>query len=92
MKVEAREALDLETPGDVWVTLGRKLAAASTKISHGEPGGQLALTSNAALSCGQVASGRALLALVFEYYSAGTTKRNVNVRHQPHTTDHPERG
>jgi uncharacterized protein (DUF1684 family) len=71
MKVEAHEAVDLETPGDGWVTLDRKLAAALTKISHGELGRQLTLTSNAALSSGQVARGRVLLALVFEYYSAG---------------------
>ncbi len=34
-------------------------------------GRQFALTGNAALSCGQAARGRVLLALVFEYYSAG---------------------
>ncbi len=71
MKVEAHEAADLETPGDGWVTLDRKLAAALTKISHGRLGRQLTLTSNAALNSGQVARGRVLLALVFEYYSAG---------------------
>ncbi len=91
MKVETHEAVDLETPGDGWVTLDRKLAAALTKISHGELGRQLTLTSNAALNSGQVARGRVLLALVFEYYSAGKT-RYGNVQHQPHTTDHPERG
>ena len=42
-----------------------------TQISHGELGRQLTLTGNAALSCGQAARGRVLLALVFEYYSAG---------------------
>ncbi len=64
MRVETHEAVG-------WVTLDRKLAAVLTNISHGELGRQLTLTSNAALSCGQVARGRALLALVFEYYSDG---------------------
>jgi hypothetical protein len=32
------DAFDLETPGDGWVTLDRKLAAALTKISRGEFG------------------------------------------------------
>ena len=73
MKVETHEAVDLETPGDGWVTLDRKLAAALTKISHGVLGRQLTLTSNAALNSGQAARGRVLLALVFEYYSAGNT-------------------
>ena len=71
MKVETHEAVDLETPGDGWVTLDRKLAAALAKTSHGELGRQLNLTGNAALSRGQVARDRVLLALVFEYYSAG---------------------
>ena len=71
MKVETHRTVDLGTPGDGLVTLDRTLAAALAKISHGELGRQSALTSNAALSCGQVARGRVLLALVFEYYSAG---------------------
>ncbi len=70
MKVETHEAVDLETPGDGWVTLDRKLAAALAKISRGELGRQLTLTSNAALNSGQVARGRVLLALFLEYYSA----------------------
>ncbi len=71
MKVEAHEAVDLETPGDGWVALDRKPATALTEISHGELGRQLALTSNAAVSQGHVARGRVLLAPVFEYYSSG---------------------
>ena len=71
MKVQAHEAVDLETPGDGWVTLDRELAAALTRILRGELGRQLTLTSNDAVSSGQVARGRALLALVFAYYSAG---------------------
>ena len=75
--VEAHDAVDLETPGEGWVTLDRKPAAALTKIAHGELGKQLALTSNAALNAGKGARGRALRTLVFDYYySAG---KNVMV-------------
>ena len=71
MSVETHETVDLEIPCDSWVARDRKPAAALTKISHGELVRQLALTRNAALNIGQVARGRVLLQLVFEYYSAG---------------------
>ena len=71
MNVEAHEAVDLETPGDGRVTPHRKPPPTLTNISHGEPASQLTPTSNAALNSGQVGRGRVLLALVFEYYSAG---------------------
>ena len=64
MNVETHETIELGTPGDGWVTLDRKLAAALTKISHGELGRQLALPSNAALNSGRAARGRVLLQLV----------------------------
>ena len=49
MQVETHESDDLEAPGNGWVTLDRKLAAALTKISHGELGRMLTLHSNACL-------------------------------------------
>ena len=44
IKVEAHEAVDLETPGDGWVALGRTWATALANSSHDKLGIQLALT------------------------------------------------
>ncbi len=55
------------------VSLDRKLAAATTKISGGELGRELTQASSAALSVGRAARGRVLLAIVFRYYAAGHT-------------------
>ncbi len=71
MKVETHEAVDLDTSGAGWVTLDRRLAAALTKIPHGQLGRQLTLASNSALHAGRVAIGRVLLQLVFSYHSSG---------------------
>ena len=37
LKVETHNPADLEDPGEGWISLDRKLAAASTKNAHGEP-------------------------------------------------------
>ena len=63
--------VDLETPGDGWISLDRKLAAAATEISEGELGRQLTLATTAALSKHRVARGRVLLRTVFQYSSSG---------------------
>ena len=71
MKVEAREAIGLGVPGNVWLTPGRSIAAALTRISHGEFDRALTLTSNACLDMGRSARGRALLQIVLNHYSSG---------------------
>ena len=53
------------------MTLDRKLAAALTRISHGELDRKLELHSNACLSLGKAARGRVLLQLVFNHYASG---------------------
>ena len=72
MNVETHEAVDLEIPRNGRVTLDRAIAAALTKISHGELGRALTLTSNACLNMGRSARGRVLLQIVFDHYSSGT--------------------
>ena len=62
----------METRDTGWVSLERKLAAALTRVAHGEPGRQLTVASSVALSEGNIARGRALLAMVFKYYAAGS--------------------
>ena len=71
MKIETQDEAYLNTPGTGWVTLDRKLAAAVSKISHGELGRTLTLTSNSALNRGQSARGRVLLQMVFSHYASG---------------------
>ena len=74
IQVEAHQIEDLEVPGNGWVTLDRKLAAALTNISHGELGRMLTLHSNACLNQGRAARGRVLLQLVFNHYSPGKAR------------------
>ncbi len=61
MEAETANDDDRETPGDCWISLDRKLDAALTRVSEGELGCQLTLTSKAALSNGRAARGRVLL-------------------------------
>jgi hypothetical protein len=61
---------ELNIPGRDWVSLGRKLASAVTKIAHGELGRQIALMNSTAIDAGRIARGRRLLQLVFHHYSS----------------------
>ena len=56
-----------------WVSLGRKLAAALTKIAHGEIGRELTQATTRALSHGRIIRGRVLLAIVFRHYASGNS-------------------
>ena len=71
MKTESHDEAYLNVPGTGWVTLDRKLAAAISRISHGELGRTLTLTRSSALNRGQSARGRVLLQIVFSHYSSG---------------------
>ena len=73
MRVETDESWTLEDPGEGWVSLDRKLAAALTKIAKGEIGREITQHNTTALNNNRVIRGRVLLALVFRYYSSGTT-------------------
>ena len=51
MEVESEDtSINLDIPGDGWISLDRKLAVALNKISEGELGRQLTLATTAALS------------------------------------------
>ena len=58
-------------PGTGWVSLDRKLAAALTRIAHGEIGRELSQKTTESLSWNEIVRGRALLAIVFRYYAHG---------------------
>ena len=73
MKVETEPPWALEDPGEGWISLDRKLAAAITKIAKGEIGREITQYNTTALNNNQVVRGRVLLALVFRYYSSGTS-------------------
>ena len=72
MKVETEEPWALEDPGEGWISLDRKLAAALTKIARGEIGREITQHNTTALNNNLVIRGRVLLAIVFRYYSSGT--------------------
>ena len=75
MDHEVRNPLAYEV-GQTWswmVSLDRRLAAAITKVSHGETGRVLTQMSTAALNSGQIARGRVLPATVFSYYASGSS-------------------
>ena len=69
MRCETDDPSLLNEPGEGWISLDRKLAAAFTKIAHGEIGRELAQATAMALNNGQLVRGRVLLAIVF-----GTTR------------------
>ena len=73
LKVEKNDEDCLNDPGEGWIALDRKLAAALTKICHGELGRELTQASTMALNNDQVARGRTLLAIVFCYYASGNS-------------------
>ena len=63
----------LEEPGEGWVSLDRKLAAAITNIASGDIGRETTQYNTTTLNNHLVVRGRVLLAIVRRYYSAGTT-------------------
>ena len=73
MRAETEDPWALEDPAEGWVSLDRKLAAALTKIAKGEIGHEITQRNTTALNNNRVIRGRVLLALVFRYYSSGTT-------------------
>mgnify|MGYP000010823183 CR=1 FL=1 len=60
-------------PGEGWVALDRKIAAALTKIAHGEIGRELTQMTTMSLNNGQFVRGRVLWAHVFCYYASGSS-------------------
>ena len=71
LKVETHKPSDLEIPGEGWVSLDRRLAAALTKIAHGEIGRQITQATTMALNNNTVARGSVLPANVSQYYVSG---------------------
>ena len=71
MRCETDDPSLLDDPGDGWVSLDRKLAAALTKLAHGEIGRELTQATTMALSHGRIVRGRVLLAIVFRHYASG---------------------
>ena len=71
MKCESQEPNDLSRPGRNWVSLDRKLAAALTRIAHGELGRELSQKTTESLNRNEIVRGRTLLAIVFRYYAHG---------------------
>ena len=72
MKVEAEEPTALDEPGEGWISLDRKLAAALTKIARGEIGREITQHNTTALNNNLVIRGRVLRAIVCRCYSSGT--------------------
>ena len=73
MQVETADTETLDDPGLGWISLDRKLASALIRIAKGEIGRELIQYHTAALNNNLVVRGRVLLAIVFRYYSSGTT-------------------
>ena len=73
MQVETAESEILDDPGIGWISLDRKLASALIRTAKGEIGRELIQYHTAALNNDLVVRGRVLLAIVFRYYSSGTT-------------------
>ena len=57
LMVEAHDPSDLGDPGDGWISLDRKLAAALTKIAHGEVGRKSTQATATAINHTMVARG-----------------------------------
>ena len=72
MRVETEEPDQLLEPGEGWISLDRKLAAAITNIARGEIGREITQHNTTALLRGQVVRGRVLLAIVYRHYASGT--------------------
>ena len=92
LKVETHDLSELEEPGDGWISLDRKLAAAPTTIAHGEIGRQITRATTIALISNMVARGRVLLALVFRYYASGNNAQVLYELNRSHNfgSHHPE--
>ncbi len=71
LQVETADPAELEYPGEGWVSLDRKIAAALTKMAHGEIGREITQKSNTCLNNNTIARGRVLLAIVFRHYASG---------------------
>ena len=71
MKRESDELSQLTWPGKGWVSLDRKLAAALTKIAHGEIGRELSQMTTQSLNKNEIVRGEVLLAIVVRYYAHG---------------------
>ena len=54
MNCETDDPSELSDPGDGWISLDRKLAAALTKIAHGEIGRELTQMTTMALNNGHI--------------------------------------
>ena len=78
MRVETDENWALEDPGEGWISLDRKLAAALSKIAKGEIGREIMQSQTTALNNQLVVRGRVLLAIVFRYYASSTTGQVLN--------------
>ena len=72
MKCESHEPSQLSWPGTGWVSLDRKLAAALTRIAHGEVGRELSQKTTESLSQNEIVRGGTLPAIVFRYYAHGS--------------------
>ncbi len=84
LKVGNHDATQLEEPGEGWISLDREVAAALTKIAHGEIGRHNTQATTTALSNHAVARGGVLLAFVFRYYASGNNAQvlyDLNHRH-----------
>ncbi len=57
LKVETHDPSDSEGPGEGWISLDRKLAAALTKIARGEIGRHITQATTIALNNNMVATG-----------------------------------
>ncbi len=75
LRLETDDPSELEHPGEGWVSLYRKLAAALTNIAHGEVGREITQKTTTCLNNNTIARGRVLLAIVF-----GTTLPDNMVR------------
>ncbi len=71
LQVETADPAELEHPGEGWVSLDRKIAAALTKMATGEIGREITQRSTTCLNNNTIARGRVLLAIVFRYYASG---------------------
>ena len=72
-KCETDEPSSLHTPGVGWIALDRKIAAGLTRICNGEIGREITQVSTMMYNDNKIVRGRVLLALVFRYYSSGSS-------------------
>ncbi len=63
----------MQSPGEGWIALDRKIAAGLTRICHGEIGREITQLANTMYNDGQNVRGRVLLALVFRYDASGNS-------------------